>query len=64
MILNLVKDMERLKNTSGFGIKERHSAVAQLVERLPVKEMVVGSSPTRGANFQFVYTQGWYQRAF
>ena len=49
MILNLVKDMERLKNTSGFGIKERHSAVAQLVERLPVKEMVVGSSPTRGA---------------
>tara|TARA_B100000315_G_C14468203_1_gene537029 strand:- start:435 stop:791 length:357 start_codon:yes stop_codon:yes gene_type:complete len=42
--------MERLKNTSGFGIKERHSAVAQLVERLPVKEMVVGSSPTRGAN--------------
>ena len=26
-----------------------HSAVAQLVERLPVKELVIGSNPTRGA---------------
>ncbi len=30
-------------------IKMKYSAVAQLVERLPVKELVVGSIPTRGA---------------
>jgi hypothetical protein len=29
---------------------EKYSAVAQLVERSPVKGLVVGSSPTRGAN--------------
>lgn|GEM_PF-4547890 len=28
---------------------EHHSAIAQLVERLAVNELVVGSSPTRGA---------------
>ncbi len=30
---------------------DRHSPVAQLVERLTVNQEVAGSSPARGANF-------------